>query len=495
MIFSPNVQYTNASKALQAVRDCIEGEPTIKRHTTKYLKHPGLNGESTESDARYSKYIEGAEFDGYPSSTESAMLGKMKASDADIEMPSGIEYLENNSDGDGTPMTALVEILYKNLLEAKYHILLAEMDSLASLDAESISVADLKSIDPKATIKSYTRESLIDWDYRTINGAQQLSLLILREDETVRDSGYAITTITTYLVLGLDDEGYFQQKYINGGSGDYQADGEKLYPQVGGKNLQWIPVQIVADESFEAGSIPKGLGYLYPICSRALSGYQVSADYKEALRFMQATLFTKGWKQGDYDQFKELNGREQIEFGVGVANNMPNSVEVEVVGLGVQSEPYERYADKNEAKARALGATFDTTPKASNVSATEAGIAESNQTAAMSSIVNNIEDALLRMSSYCGMFMGLWSADDVEANIDNIKIDLYNDFGKVKMSPEEVTATINTVNSGLISKDEGLKILVQGGFTVSDAETIEGQIEEQGPQEIQPASTQETEEQ
>lgn len=494
MIFKPNQQYSDSVKPLKSVRDCIEGEPTIKRLTTEYLKHPSsVDISSDQALQRYSKYIEGAEFDGFPGTTESSMLGKMKAGDADIEFPPGVDYLESNSDGDGVPMTGLIEILYKNLLEAKFHVLLAEMDSLASVDTETLSVADLKILDPKATIKSYTREAMIDWDFKRINGVLQLSLLVLKEEQSVRSDELVVNSVTTYLVLGLDEVGYYQQKYIEGDKGEFSASDEKLYPSAGGQKLQFIPAQIVGDEAYAAGTIPKGMGYLYPICSAALSRYSLSADYKESLRFMQPTTFTKGWKQGDKELFKALNDREHIAFGVGVANNLPNNVEVDIKGIGVESEAYERYLEANESKARALGASFDTGKSKSNTSATESAINESNQTAAMSSIVENVEAALTRVSSYCAMFMGLWAPDKVMDNLGQFKIDLYDDFGKVKMTAEDQAAVVNNVMAMLYSRDEGVRILVRGGVTVSDAETIMGEASTQGPQPIEGASTPETE--
>lgn len=482
MNFTPNQQYNNAAAALKLVRDSVDGEPTVKQARYTYLKNPdSIDQKSDQSINRYAKYIDGAEFDGFPQSTEIEVIGRMKAAEAEIDLPSQIDYLENNADGDGLSMTAMIEVLYRNLLEAKYHIMLSEMDSLASVDTESLSVADLAAINPQATIKLYTRESMIDWDYTRINGQLQISLMVLREITTVRDEDLNAAQVTTYLVLALDENGdYYQQKYIEGDSKSYAADGDRVYPEVGKERIKFIPVSIVADVEFQAGQVPKGQGYLYPISSAAISRYQVSADYKESLRFMQPTTFTRGWKNGDKELFKTLNGREYVAFGVGMCNNLPNNVEVDIKGLGIQSEPYERYMSDNESKAVALGASFNTNQTTTNTSATEASIADANQTAAMSSIVNSVEQALVQCSAWCLMFMGGVSPDQVSESFDQISIDLYDDFGVIKMTPEEVRVTIEAYVSSLISKDEAIKKLSQGGFTVSDAENVINELELDG---------------
>lgn len=476
MIFTPNKQYSLWAQSVKAVRDTIEGETKIKSEGLLYLRHPDMIDQtSKQAQNRYSAYILGAEFDEYASRTERSMLGRMTSGSHEIELPDGITYLEQNSDGDGLPLSSMVELIYKNLLEVKFHILLAEMQSLAGLDIENISVADLKALNPIATIKSYTRESLIDWDFNRANGVMQLTKMVLRELH--KDESENVKT--TYLVLGLDDVGYYQQKFVGDNKGEFSADGDRHYPSVGGLPLKWIPAQIVCDEAFAAGHIPSGLGFLGPIASCAMAGYRVSADYKESLRYMQPTTFTSGWKQNDKELFGELNGRDYIAFGVGVSNNLPDGVTVDVVGLGVQSEPYERFFVANEKKARALGAVFPSDTQ--NQSATGASIDDANATAAMVSIVNNTEAAIKRCASYCAMFMGLWSPDAAEDNLDQIQINLFGDFGKKKLDPQEQQAIRDNVMSGMYSKDEGLRLLIAGGATISDAETINDELEQQGP--------------
>lgn len=481
MRFTKNQQYELWKDALQAVRDSVKGEAVIKYEGLKYLKHPDMIDQtSTQAQRRYDAYLHSAEFDEFPSSTERTMIGRMTSGEHEIELPAKIDYLSNDADGDGLSLSAVAELLYRNLLEAKFHILLAEMDSFASIDIESLTLADMKRLNPRAAIKSYTRESLIDWEFSRVNGAMQLTWLILEEKHTTRSEDGDKKVITTYLELGLDEDGYYQRKYKEGDTGgEYVPEGDKDYPTVGGEKLKWIPLQIVCDESFPAGKIPEGLGFLGPISSCAIDRYQMTADYKESLRYMQPTTFTSGWKINDKEMFDELNKRDYIAFGVGMANNMPEGVTVDVVGLGVQAEPYERYFEANERKARSLGAVFPS--ETENKSATEADIDDANATAAMVSIVNNTELALRRMCSYCAMFMGLWAPDAVEDNLEQIQINLFNDFGKKKLTPEEQQAIRDNYASGLISKGEAQRMLVSGGATVSDMEAIIAELENQGP--------------
>lgn len=482
MIFTEHEQYTRAKPWLKMVRDSIEGEPTIKRHRTIYLKHPNaVDQDSPQQRARYEAYLDGAEFKGFPAETEKSMLGRMLDGSPSIDLPEGIAHIENNSDGDGMPLSGAVEVAYRNLLEAKFYILLAEFQGLADVDTNQLSVADLKELSPLATIKHYTRESLIDWDFRRINGVMQLSLMVLVEQGDVRDP-VTLTkeNVKSYLVLALDEEGkYYQQKYIEGG-GEAQQQGDPVYPLVDGSPLTWIPAEIVVDEETPAGKIPEGMGYLGPICAAALYRYRVSADYKEALRLIQPTLFTAGWKDGDWELFQKLNERDYLAFGAGVSNNLPEGVTVDVTGLGVTTEPFLEYFKLNEREARALGAKIDDPTDQKTMSATQAAIMNAQATAVMSTIVNNVEQSMRRVISYCAMFQGLWGADAVESSLDQIQLSLPKDFG-VRISPEEVMTVIQAVQSTLISKDEGTRKLVAGGFTVGEVRQIMSELEAQGP--------------
>ena len=488
MKINEHPDYALTKDDVRLVRDCIEGQAAVKRETTLYLKHPNMvDQQSTQQQRRYQAYIDGAEFDEYPSTTLSSMLGQMTTGEIEAELPDALMPMLEDMDGDGMGIDGAVEVIYSNLLQAKFHILLAEFKGLANVDAKSVSLADVKEQNPRAVMKMYNRESLIDWEFKRINGRMQLSMMVLVEESVERKEVFIRECVKTYLLCALDENGdYYQQKYIET-SGESVADGDPVViKDPSGAPLKWIPAEIVVDQEWPPGSLPRRPGYLYPTCMMALYRYRASADYKEALRYIQPTTFTKGWTDGDKDLFKELNGRDYIAFGAGVSNQVPNSVEVEVVGLGVQAEPFERYFDANDKRSRAVGAIINDPQAGEDATATKAVIDNKNSTAVMSMIVVNTEAAVKRIMLYCGMFQGLWSQDSIEENLEQINLVLPREFVVVAMPEGEVNATISAFNSGLISKKEAIRKLVAGGFTVSDAETIMDEIESEG---VKPVKT------
>lgn len=473
-LITENPDYALMKDEIKLVRDCIEGSPAIKRATTTYLKHPNMIDQtSPQQKARYSAYIDGAEFDEYPATTLTSMLGQMAEGEIEFETPEMLEYLRQDIDGDGMPLGGAAETIYSNLLQVKFHILLAEYKGLANVDAQAVTLADVKEQNPRAVIKMYNRESLIDWEFKRINGRMQLSLMVLVEQSVERTALFARREVKTYLVLALDENGeYYQQKYVRNVD-SFNADGEPIYvTDPSGARLKWLPVEIVVDEEWPSGSLPRRPGYLYPTCMMALYRYRMSADYKESLRYMQPTTFTSGWKDGDKALFDELNGRDYIAFGAGVSNNLPEGVTVDIKGLGVECEPYERYFDANDKRSRAVGAIINDPSQGADVTATKSVIDNKNSTAVMSMIVKNTEAALKRVILYCGMFEGLWPQDSIEANLDQIMLKLPRVFVAVTMSAEEIRSIRELYLDRLISRAEVQRKLVAGGFTIGDIEQI-----------------------
>lgn len=470
--------YMETVRALETVRDCVAGSWKIKRAKYRYLPHPSqIDTESEEQKARYDAFIAAAEFDEYPSQSLRSWLGKMQFGKASIEIPDRIAYLEQNCDGDGTPLTASMESCASNVFQAKYHVLVADYQGLSDVELNSLSKADVQELNPHATIKQYTRESLVDWDYRRINGVMQLAYLKLREvgyDFNI-ETGHR-EKIESYLILALDDDGnYYQQKEVDGVKGEYD------YVVVAGKPLTWIPAEIVADDELPVGSLPQGMGMLYPICEASLQAYIDSAYYAEARRTLIPTTFTTGWRMGSIEVFKEANGgRDYVVMGPNYTNNLPEGVAVEMKSVDDKTQAFERYIDRTKKKIQSFGGAVKEQADA-NKTATQADIDSANEVAMLSPVADNIERAYRRVVSYCAMFEGVFSPDDVEHRLDEIIISLPRDFASPKLSVEEVRTIMEMVGMGLRTVDQAVRQLAAGGWDYQEAERTLAELGEATP--------------
>lgn len=457
---------------LTKIRDCVRGAFFVKLKQTDYLPHPSsLDKTSPSARMRYQQYIAGAEFDEIPSQTLKALIGKMELESAEIEVPERLAYLLEDADGDGMSIDAMMSQAAQNILPAKWHVLVADYQGLSDLPTEGFSIADLKALKPRATIKQYNRDSVVYWHFQRINGKMQLSYICFYEQGLIfNQASMTQKTVDSYLILALDEEGnYYQQKIVSGADGGLQ-EGERSYVQVSGAPLKWLPVQIVSDEAIQAGSIPLEMGYLSGIVDLTLARYQVSAEYKEAMRMLPPTTNFYGINSLDWEQFQEINGRDYVATGAGAVNIFPGNAEGQLLSANIEIQGYERYFKDNEAKLRALGAVFPA-DLSGNRTATEVQTYSEEQSSRLVGLANQLEAAFERILQYCGMLEGLWSQDMVEQN-DQISIMLKKDFSQSRVSAQDVQQIRENYLSGLIDRQEAVDQLAQGGWTVASAEEL-----------------------
>jgi len=476
-------QYDAALPLIVRMRAGVKGEPFVKAKGRTYLPYPSvIDDGSSESEEAYAKYLSSAEFDEFPRQTLQSMTGRMKISETNIDLPDGIKYLANDSDGDGLSLVGSLTDSVDDVLQVKWRILVADYQGLSGVDLTALSKADLAALNPRATIKSYTRENVVNWWFNRINGKLQLAFLMLQEVGSTFDlNNYKRETVTSYLILALDENGnYYQQKLVK--SADGIQTGERSPVTVnGGAPLKWLPVQIVADGELPSGLMPMELGYLSPIVDKAYHSYTVSADHKEALRNLPPTILFTGWTEQKHAIFKKINGgRDFIATGSGVTTNLPEGVEPKAIGGDFGFDGYEWYFEQLAGKVRAMGGSFKT-DQVSNKSATEAAIDSSEQNAFLDCLATSIESAHERMCLYCGMFEGLWSQDAIEDNLEKISIDMPRDFASQKITPDEQRVIIETFMAGLYTKEQAIKMLVLGGVAPDDAQTMLSDADNAGP--------------
>ena len=479
---APNPEVTDMQGELMAVRACVAGSYFVKKAGRKLLPHPSsVDTSSPEAVERYNKYKSDADFDDFTQTTLSSLLGKMKVGDTDIVLPPQLEYLRENSDNDGLSLNGLLTSTAENILQVKWHVLLADYQGLSEVESDNVSIADLERLNPRATIKQYSRENVVNWDFCRVNGAMQLTYVLLREisSKLNQDSGTREKT-TSYLKLGIDDTGYYQQKIVESESGG-NSEGEKNYVSVGGVNLQFIPLEIVVDSEIQGGYMPLKGGYLVSISNLALSRYRVSAVYKEALYALIPTFNVFGMGSSEYAEFKEVNGRDYLASGVFTPNFMPSQdMRIEVTETTASLAQFESFFERNENLVKAEGGTFKT-DSAVQRTATEVVAEGEQQSNLLEPLVSSLESSLERVIAYCGMFEGLYTVVQVTGDIEEISVNMNDEFAMAKLTVEERKELRESVLSGLLTKETYFSLLQRGGVDVGNIQQELAGLENSAP--------------
>ena len=478
---TPNPNVTEMQNELQAVRVCVAGSYFVKK-IKRLLPHPSsVDTASAEAVERYNKYVADADFDDFTQTTMSTLLGKMKVSDTYIELPEKLEYLRNNSDNDGLSINGAITSTAENLLQVKWHVLLADYQGLSELQSNDVSIADLEQLNPRATIKQYSRENVIDWDFERVNGAMQLTYILLREISSKLDQESMTRKNTTaYLKLGIDEQGYYQQKIVESEMGG-SSEGEKNYVKINNVNMQFIPVEIVVDTEIQGGYMPLKAGYLTAISNLALSRYRVSAVYKEGLYALLPTMNVFGMDSTNYDTFKEVNGRSYLASGVFTPNFLPSvDMKVELVESSLSLKQFQEFFDRNEKLVKAEGGTFKT-DGAVQRTATEIVAEGEQQNNTLEPMVSSIEESMARVIAYCGLFEGIYTIEQAQSMPEDIVIKMNRQFAVSKLSVEEVKELREGVSAGLLTKKVYLELLVQGGWDIGEVDELLNDLANQAP--------------
>jgi hypothetical protein len=211
----PNVQFTRpeyeaAQSRWRLVRDVCKGSETIKKAGTLYLPQPNAQDETKENKERYVAYLARAVFYGATGFTKNSLVGAVFRTWPTLTVPSAMEYVNKDVDGQGVSIYQQSQAVIGHLLEVGRHGLLVDYPSVES---GAVSVADSVASGIRPTIASYVAECIINWKTRKVGGQHLLSLVVLKEvvDEDTED-GFGSEPKDQYRVLRLTAEGIYQQE-------------------------------------------------------------------------------------------------------------------------------------------------------------------------------------------------------------------------------------------------------------------------------------------
>ena len=475
--------YLTAQPYVKMMRDTVTGVPALKapENATTYLPKIDCDDEQDAEYQRtkYQRILKQAEYNNVPSRTLSALQGGLSYRDNNFEgVPSELEYLLDDIDGDGLTANELIKIVQSELLQVKYCGLLAEYSDLESLgidEDEQLTITQKNALGLRASIKLYSRESIVNWDFKRINGRRQLSWVLLREVEQDKDPlQFSCDDVETYVLLSLDDDGnYNQRRWVEGETKQAGGWSEAVYPEKsGGMLFSYIPFEFVIEGDYPKGDIPLALGYLFEIAGLTLHRYQMSACYKSALHYMATPkTWSSGWDNQGFEFYKSMTGRDYISIADDAHLPLPKDGQYGILDWKASDTAYRDYFDSNAAEIEAQGGTFDIQENSGEQTATAKVINAAEKTSVLSNIQATIETALIKLMTHCADFEGR------EAEVD---IKLNREFIAIKLSPQERDAIRNDYGQGLITREEALKQLEQGGVLVGKAEELLVELEMNG---------------
>lgn len=459
----PNVQFTRpeydaAQSRWRLVRDVCKGSETIKKAGTLYLPQPNAQDESKENKERYVAYLARAVFYGATGFTKNSLVGAVFRTWPTLTVPSAMEYVNKDVDGQGVSIYQQSQSVIGHLLEVGRHGLLVDYPSVES---GAVSVADSVASGIRPTIASYTAECVINWKTRKVGGQYLLSLVVLKEvvDEETED-GFGSEPKDQYRVLRLTPEGIYQQELWV--ERDGFAEPTEVKTPLNGSGLPWreIPFTFVGSENNDSSIDGSPL---YDMAEINVGHYRNSADYEEASYLVGQP---QPWMSGLDEQWRD----HLEENGIYLGSRAPWLLPAGGACGMMQAEPNtlaKEAMDAKEAQMVALGARLieagsavKTATQASNESAAEHSV--------LSLVVSNVSEVYTRCLGWMAQFMRIAGAPEYKLN---------QDFTQVSLDATIMAALFNAVQGGKLPETDFWQYLRDRG--VINAEKTDDEIRDE----------------
>jgi len=436
------------------VKAATKGQKEVKKLKTEVLPAPGCKDGSYDK-ARYNAYIERAIYTNITGRTLAGLVGAAFRQEPQIELPTGLEYLEVNADGGGLGLDQVAKRTLSNLIKTGREILLVDYPEIE----EGLTQEQFEMLEPQAFIKRYAADCLINWRTTVIDGREVLSLAVLSEPQEDYTDEFQSTEVQQYRVLRLTADGYSQQLYE-----EEKPITTEVYPvKSTGERFAEIPLVVSGSQYNDVDIDPIPLA---DIAYLNIGHFRNSADLEENA-FIHGQMTLGVTSDLSSDEWAEANPN-----GI-VVGSMSGHFLGSSGGFHTAQTEENQIADKlqerKEGQMLALGARL-VEQRNPQETAAAAKLDATGQNSVLGDLVNNVESALNKCLAWAGMFMG----EDGE-----YVFSMNREFFPDSLDPQLLMAAIQGYDRSVIAKSD-LQDSYRKSGVVSPSRTNDDINEENG---------------
>ena len=343
---------------------------------TFYLPKPNAHDRSARNTAAYTNYVKRAHFYNFTKPTENTIIGSVFKKEPNSEAI-GIDYILNDVDGSGLSFYQQAKAAARELAKTSRCGWFVDYTTTEQIASQ----AEEQAVGARPVAIFYKALQILNWETSVHQHRRILSKVVLAEWRNSSSKKH-----DRERVIMLDESGLCQIDVY-----DYE-DGEVIgvesFPaqDASGQRLNYVPFQFAGglnnDEVVDDA-------LLYELASLNVSHFQSSADYEDfRFKLGQVQPFISGVSQSDID--KNTGEGKSLEFGSGVAWVFGEGARAELLQAQPNSANMESMTHKEE-QAKATGAKL-LDSNSGNMSATEADIISSSESASILTIVSILED-------------------------------------------------------------------------------------------------------
>lgn len=428
-------EYTENYEAWERCEHAAEGQDEIHEYGVKYL--PRLSG---QTDQEYFAYKQRALYYNATARTIDGLTGMLFMKPETIEAPAAMDNIIADVTMGGLSLHQFAEMISEEVITIGRCGVLVDYPPI--VNAVTLAQAQAQGARPYATM--YDAESIINWKTGRINNVEQLTLVVLEEENEIPVDEFEFKCEPQWRVLDLVNGAYRQRVFRKDKRGEFILV-EEIFPQINGRVINKIPFEFfgVRDNSPCVNKPP-----LLDLVDVNLSHYRTTADYEHGLHF---TGLPTPVVTGYYSDDKSAS----LRIGSGTAWLLPDpqskAFYLEFTGQGL-GELREALRSK-EAMMATLGARILAPEKRAAEAAQTANIHRSSENSVLASIAQSISVGLTHVMEW----LRDWS------NITgDVKVELNRDFIPNSMTAQDVDVLVKSWQAGAISANVLFENLVAG---------------------------------
>ncbi len=451
--------YDEMAPTWQLVRNAVSGA------VIEYLRNVGANeADPIAQNQRQREYEDGAIYYNFTARTLNGMQGAVFRQDPEIELPTQLEYLLTNCDGNGQGIVQQSQESINENAQVGRLGLFVDMPS----DMQGASLADQQNGMINPSILLYTAENIVNWRTKQVGAITMLNLIVLREyyEEVDPDNKYNVVSGVQYRTLELDEDGYYVQTLEKVTPKNQENQFEVYEPRMNGARMTEVPFVFCGSEN---NDYTVDMPPLKAMSDLNIAHFRNTADNEEQLyTCAQAMLVIAPSENITPEQWVKSNPNG-VKFGSRRGVNVGSGGNAFLLQAQAGNALSEAIATKEE-QAIKIGAQLITPTTAQT--ATEAKIQQGADTSVLASITNNVTAAYNKAITWCAGFLGV---------NDESTFKLNTDFFLSTLTAQDLDALIRTWQAGAISKSVLDSKLVQAQIIDSDVDTevMNDEIEEE----------------
>ena len=434
-------EYTENYEAWERCEHAAEGQDEIHEYGVKYL--PRLSG---QTDQEYFAYKQRALYYNATARTIDGLTGMLFMKKEVVEAPAAMDSIIADVTMGGLSLHQFAEVISEEVITIGRCGVLVDYPPI--VNAVTLAQAQEQGARPYATM--YDAESIINWKTGRINNIEQLTLVVLEEENEIPIDEFESKCEPQWRVLDLVNGAYRQRVFRKDKRGEFILV-EEIFPQINGRVINKIPFEFfgVRDNSPCVDKPP-----LLDLVDVNLSHYRTTADYEHGLHF---TGLPTPVVTGYYSDDKSAS----LRIGSGTAWLLPDpqskAFYLEFTGQGL-GELREALRSK-EAMMATLGARILAPEKRAAEAAQTANIHRSSENSVLASIAQSISVGLTHVME--------WLRDWSNVTGD-VKVELNRDFIPNSMTAQDVDSLVKSWQSGAISHETLFENLVAGDIIAQE---------------------------